>query len=262
MDLRKLGLFLAVVDEGGFTRAALAEFVSQPSVSQAIRELEAELGTPLFHRVGRGVTLTAAGEALVGPARQTLRDVEMARAAVVRGRRARGGTARPVRAPDAGRRPGRAPHRRVPHRVPGRLGHARRRRGPGGGRVPGDERRRRDRDHRGARRQRHTAVGRARATGDARGPPSRHAAAARARSPPRSSPAVRSSRRRVAHRRVSCSTRRSRRLGSRPTSRWSPSSAKPCSRSCSPVRARRCCRSRSRRTRRRSARSSCRCDRA
>jgi DNA-binding transcriptional LysR family regulator len=82
MDLRRLRLFLAVVDEGGFTRAAEAEFVSQPSVSQAIRELEAELGTPLFHRVGRGVQLTAAGEALVGPARQTLRDVETARAAV------------------------------------------------------------------------------------------------------------------------------------------------------------------------------------
>jgi LysR family transcriptional regulator, carnitine catabolism transcriptional activator len=82
MDLRRLRLFLAVVDEGGFTRAAQAEFVSQPSVSQAIRELETDLGTPLFHRVGRGVTLTAAGEALVGPARQTLRDVETARAAV------------------------------------------------------------------------------------------------------------------------------------------------------------------------------------
>ena len=82
MDLRRLRLFLAVVDEGGFTRAAQAEFVSQPSVSQAIRELEAELGTLLFHRVGRGVTLTSAGEALVGPARQTLRDVETARAAV------------------------------------------------------------------------------------------------------------------------------------------------------------------------------------
>jgi DNA-binding transcriptional LysR family regulator len=82
MDLRRLRLFLAVVDEGGFTRAAQAEFVSQPSVSQAIRELEAELGTPLFHRVGRGVALTAAGEALVGPARQTLRDVEAARGAV------------------------------------------------------------------------------------------------------------------------------------------------------------------------------------
>jgi DNA-binding transcriptional LysR family regulator len=82
MDLRRLRLFLAVVDEGGFTRAAHTEFVSQPSVSQAIRELEAELGTPLFHRVGRGAVLTAAGEALVGPARQALRDVDAARAAV------------------------------------------------------------------------------------------------------------------------------------------------------------------------------------
>jgi len=82
MDLRKLRLFLAVVDHGGFTVAARAEFVSQPSVSQAMRELESELGTPLFHRVGRGVVLTSAGEALVGPARQTLRDVDTAHAAV------------------------------------------------------------------------------------------------------------------------------------------------------------------------------------
>lgn len=82
MDLRKLRLFLAVVDHGGFTRAAEAEFVSQPSVSQAIGELERELGTALFHRLGRGVTLTSAGEALVAPARQSLRDVETARAAV------------------------------------------------------------------------------------------------------------------------------------------------------------------------------------
>lgn len=82
MDLRRLGLFLAVVDEGGMTRAAASRHVSQPSVSQAIRELEAEVGTPLFHRVGRGLVLTAAGEVLVGPARQTLRDVDTARAAV------------------------------------------------------------------------------------------------------------------------------------------------------------------------------------
>jgi len=82
MDLRRLGLFLAVVDEGGMTRAAEAAHVSQPSVSQAIRELEAEVGTPLFHRVGRRVVLTPAGEALVEPARQVLRDVETGRAAV------------------------------------------------------------------------------------------------------------------------------------------------------------------------------------
>jgi DNA-binding transcriptional LysR family regulator len=82
MDLRRLRLFLAIVDEGGFTKAADAMFVSQPSVSQAMRELEAELGTSLFHRVGRGVVLTSAGEALVGPARQVLRDVEVGEAAV------------------------------------------------------------------------------------------------------------------------------------------------------------------------------------
>ena len=82
MDLRRLRLFLAVVDGGGMTRAAEAEHVSQPSVSQAVRELEAELGTPLFHRVGRRVVLTAAGEALVEPTRQVLRDVETGRAAV------------------------------------------------------------------------------------------------------------------------------------------------------------------------------------
>src|SRR4051794_11119446 len=82
MDLRRLRLFLAVVDGGGMTRAAEAEHVSQPSVSQAIRELEAELGTALFHRVGRRVMLTSAGEALVEPARQVLRDVDTGRAAV------------------------------------------------------------------------------------------------------------------------------------------------------------------------------------
>jgi DNA-binding transcriptional LysR family regulator len=82
MDLRRLRLFLAVVDGGGMTRAAEAQHVSQPSVSQAIRELEAELGTQLFHRVGRRVVLTAAGEALVEPARQVLRDVETGRAVV------------------------------------------------------------------------------------------------------------------------------------------------------------------------------------
>ncbi len=82
MDLRRLRLFLAVVDGGGMTRAAEAEHVSQPSVSQAIRELEAELATSLFHRVGRRVILTPAGEALVEPARQVLRDVETGQAAV------------------------------------------------------------------------------------------------------------------------------------------------------------------------------------
>jgi LysR family transcriptional regulator, carnitine catabolism transcriptional activator len=80
MDLRRLSYFLAVVDHGGFTSAAKAIFVSQPALSLAVRELEEEVGTELLYRLGRGVRLTAAGEAFAGPARQALRDVEIARA--------------------------------------------------------------------------------------------------------------------------------------------------------------------------------------
>jgi DNA-binding transcriptional LysR family regulator len=82
MDVRHLRMFLAVADNGGFTRAAQATYVSQPALSLAVKELESELGAPLFYRLGRRVTLTPAGSALVGPARQALRDLETGRAAV------------------------------------------------------------------------------------------------------------------------------------------------------------------------------------
>ena len=82
MDLRRLGHFLAVAEYGGFTAAARAVHVSQPALSLAVRELEAELGTSLFVRLGRGVRLTPAGEALVGPARQVQRDLATGQAAV------------------------------------------------------------------------------------------------------------------------------------------------------------------------------------
>lgn len=82
MDLRQLRYVVAVVDEGGFTRAADELGVAQPSLSQGVRALEAELGVELFHRTPRGVVLTDAGAALLGPARQALRDAETARAAV------------------------------------------------------------------------------------------------------------------------------------------------------------------------------------
>ncbi|MGQ0434081.1 MAG: LysR family transcriptional regulator [Microthrixaceae bacterium] len=82
MDLRRLRLFLAVVDEGTFTAAAAAEHVAQPAVSLAVRELEAELGSPLLVRSRKGVALTPAGEALVPPVRQALRDLDHAVEAV------------------------------------------------------------------------------------------------------------------------------------------------------------------------------------
>src|SRR3954470_19972801 len=82
MDLRQLEYVVAVVDHEGFTRAADALSVAQPSLSQGVRTLEKELGVELFHRLGRHVALTAAGEALLVPARRMLRDAEVARAAV------------------------------------------------------------------------------------------------------------------------------------------------------------------------------------
>jgi len=82
MDLRRLGLFLAVAEHGSFTAGARAAHVAQPAVSLAIRELETELGAELFVRGRRGAALTAAGEALLAPARQALRDIETAAAAV------------------------------------------------------------------------------------------------------------------------------------------------------------------------------------
>lgn len=82
MDLRQLSYVVAVVDAGSFTAGAAAVGVTQPSLSQAVRALELELGVELFDRSGGAVRLTAAGRALVDPARQALRDAATARAAV------------------------------------------------------------------------------------------------------------------------------------------------------------------------------------
>ncbi|MEU7599213.1 LysR family transcriptional regulator, partial [Streptomyces sp. NPDC039022] len=82
MDIRQLEYFLAIVDQGGFHRAAAALYVSQPSLSQSVRALERDLGSDLFHRVGRRAVLTEAGRALIEPARATVRSLATARASV------------------------------------------------------------------------------------------------------------------------------------------------------------------------------------
>ncbi|MCX4834297.1 MULTISPECIES: LysR family transcriptional regulator [unclassified Streptomyces] len=82
MDARQLEYFLAVVDHGSFNRAAASLHLAQPSLSQAIRNLERELDTLLFHRIGRRIELTESGRAMIAPARQVLRDMETARATV------------------------------------------------------------------------------------------------------------------------------------------------------------------------------------
>ncbi|MGW6403760.1 LysR family transcriptional regulator [Streptomyces sp. NPDC055134] len=82
MDVRQLEYFLAVADNGGVNWAAAAPRVAQPSLPKAVRRLEKDPRTELFHRVGRGLVLAPACEALVGPARQILRDMDFARQAV------------------------------------------------------------------------------------------------------------------------------------------------------------------------------------
>src|SRR6478735_3313424 len=82
MDPRQLEYVVGVVDHGGFTRAAEALHVTQPALSQGIARLEAELGVLLFDRVGRTALLTAAGQAVLEPARQVLRDLRVLRTSV------------------------------------------------------------------------------------------------------------------------------------------------------------------------------------
>lgn len=82
MELHQLRYFVAVADTGSFTQAAERCSVSQPSLSQAVRKLEAELEQTLFERLPRGARLTAAGWALYDRAVGILADLEQARHAV------------------------------------------------------------------------------------------------------------------------------------------------------------------------------------
>ncbi|KOS56297.1 LysR family transcriptional regulator [Rhodococcus rhodochrous] len=82
MDLHLITYFVAVVDRGGITKAAQSLYISQPSLSQAIRTLERRLGTTLFDRTGRRLTLTEDGRRLDVAARRILADVARAKAKV------------------------------------------------------------------------------------------------------------------------------------------------------------------------------------
>ena len=72
MELRQLKYFVAAADSLNFSRAAESLYISQPTLSQQIAELENELGTPLFVRTKRSVLLTPAGGALLEKAKDLL----------------------------------------------------------------------------------------------------------------------------------------------------------------------------------------------
>ena len=79
MQLTQLAYFVAVAEEGSFTRAAERVGVAQPSLSQQIKALETDLGALLVHRTRGKVGLTASGETLLPVARRMLADAETAR---------------------------------------------------------------------------------------------------------------------------------------------------------------------------------------
>lgn len=82
MERSQLEYFLAIIDNGGFTAAADALALSQPSLSNAMKALERELGVPLFHRLWRGARVTAAGEVFSESARRILEEFDRARISV------------------------------------------------------------------------------------------------------------------------------------------------------------------------------------
>ncbi len=76
MDLQRLRTFVAVADAGGVAKAAARLNLSQPAASRQVQMLEAELGVPLFDRIGRSVRLTTEGEDLLRRSRRLLAEAE------------------------------------------------------------------------------------------------------------------------------------------------------------------------------------------
>ena len=82
MEIRQLEYFVAVAEEANFTRAAARVHISQSGVSAQIRQLERDLGAPLFDRSGRRASVTTAGAAALDGARAVLAAVDAVRQAV------------------------------------------------------------------------------------------------------------------------------------------------------------------------------------
>jgi LysR family hydrogen peroxide-inducible transcriptional activator len=79
MEVHQLRYFCAVAHHGTFTRASKAENVAQPSLSQQVLKLEAELGARLFDRLPRSAKLTVFGKAFLPKAQRILRELESAK---------------------------------------------------------------------------------------------------------------------------------------------------------------------------------------
>ena len=91
IELRHLRYFVAVAEHLNFGKAARALNVSQPPLSRQIRDLERYLGVSLFYRNPKGVSLTGAGQLLLGESRRILDELALSVRLV---RRAAGGVSK------------------------------------------------------------------------------------------------------------------------------------------------------------------------
>lgn len=82
MNLRLIEQFVLIAELGSLSKAAARLYLAQPSLSRGLRQLEADLGAPLFHRHGRGLSLTEAGRAFLQHSRAALHELAAGRAAV------------------------------------------------------------------------------------------------------------------------------------------------------------------------------------
>ena len=76
MDLRQLEIIRAIADTGSFTAAGEKLHVSQSAISRQILLLEEELGEPVFHRIGRRIRITPAGESLLQLSHRVFQDLQ------------------------------------------------------------------------------------------------------------------------------------------------------------------------------------------
>src|SRR5262245_19763197 len=82
MELRQLRYFVGVAEAGSLLKASSRLHVAQPALGQQVAALEDELGSKLFERSSRGMSLTEAGRTFLEHAKAVLANVERARAAV------------------------------------------------------------------------------------------------------------------------------------------------------------------------------------
>ena len=96
MDLRQLEIIRAIADTGSFTAAGEKLHVSQSAISRQIILLEDELGEPVFHRIGRRIRITPAGESLLQLSHRVFQDLQETVSSISEKRESLAGTIRLV----------------------------------------------------------------------------------------------------------------------------------------------------------------------